>query len=150
MRSFLIILLAITALITLTGCGGGAPAPQAGGTQANNPVGTGVNTAPQTVGNNVPKITRTQRTNTANNSQTIPTSAGVNLASQSDEQINKTYRDLASAKGPQAAEAFGRQAWATKFPQLKTPAPDPNSWSQQFLKNNRNKQSSTENIPTLR
>ena len=123
MRNLFILMTIILVLLSLTGCGGGNQAQQAAANPAGNPT-----QQPQLNQQSVrPEPLRALGS----------TNSNVDFKNMTDDQIDQKYDQLKQSR-PSQATNFGKQAWASRFPEAASKKPADNSWSMGVLERNRN------------
>ena len=131
MKNLIILTTIILALLTFTGCGGGNQAQQAAANPAGKPT-----QQPQLQ----PQLNQ-QSVRPARLRALGSTNSNVDFKNMTDDQIDQKYDQLKQSS-PSQATNFGKQAWASRFPEAASKKPADNSWSMGVLERNRNLRSS--------
>ena len=132
MRNLFILTTIILVLLTLTGCGGGNQAQQA----VTNPA---ANLTQQ------PQLNQ-QSVRPAPLRALGSTNSNVDFKNMTDDQIDQKYDQLKQSS-PSQATNFGKQAWASRFPEAANKNPADNSWSMGILEMNRNSRNTQTSKP---
>ncbi len=122
------------ALLTLTGCGGNQ-AQQAAANQAAN---QGQQAQANPAGNPTEQPQLLQQSVRPTPLRALgSTNTNLDFKAMTDEQIDQKYDQLKQSSPPKAVN-YGKQAWASRFPEAANKKPADNSWSMGVLERNRN------------